>query len=144
MPFTLETFVNDILNSTGANSVFNNPIYTAILITLIIMLIIFFMYRDSVDEDEPFWPMLIKTGIYTGLVVLGALFLHFKNLDYEYDQKYQNQAISKIVETSKGVVPAVPEAAVTPVTEKKKEGAAEPVVSGAFTTTPTFPEPAKA
>lgn len=141
MPFTLETFINDLLNSTGANSVFNNPIYTAVLVALVIMLIIYFMYRDMVDEDEPFWPVLIRSGIYIMLVTLGALFLHFKNLDHEYEQRYKNQALETVVKASQGMIPPVPEGVTTGVTEKPaaKVGQGEPVVSGAFATTPTFP-----
>jgi len=61
-------------DSAISKQILGNPINTAILITLVILLIVAYYYRDY-DEDSKYMN-LAKVGIYGGLFTLVALFLH--------------------------------------------------------------------
>ena len=101
MGFSLNEFLNDIVNSNRVNAVFNNPIYTAILIVVIVLIIIFFMFRSVVENS--FWTLLFKTGFYILFPIMAVVFIHYKNLDREYESKYENKALTKAVEPTLGV-----------------------------------------
>ena len=105
MPFNLETFINDILNSTGVNSIVNNPIWVGIIITVIILIIIYFQFADSMDEEQSFWPVWIQTGVWILITTLSILFLHFKNVDNEYTKKGGDKQAQLVVQATTENIP---------------------------------------
>lgn len=106
MPISLETLWDDIVSNSAISSIANNPIWIALLITIIILLIMYTMFVNEVDEDTPFWTLLIRSGVYTMLSCLGLLFLHFKVMDHNYEQKYQSSSTTRLVQaTQTSIVP---------------------------------------
>ena len=98
MGFALDSFINDIANSTSLNSIFNNPIYTAILIVAIVLLIIFVMFRTEVDEsDYSFWTLLFRSGFYLILPIMMIVFVHYKNVERDYDSRYESKTLNDVV-----------------------------------------------
>lgn len=110
MSFSFGKFFTDIADSTTYNSIINNPIYSAVVITLIIMIIIYFMYRDAYedDEDNSFWTVFLRSGIYILLANLGIVYLHYNSLDREYEQKHSIKLMDKAVSgtTNNGIAGA--------------------------------------
>lgn len=94
MPFSLEKTVTDIINSDIVKTVFTHPIYTALVLVFIIMLTIYLVFQEEVDELEdnefPFIGMLFRSGIYILLSTLGIIFIHNKSLQKEYEGAYEN------------------------------------------------------
>ncbi len=102
MGWSIEKMIMDVSNSTSLNGIFNNPIYTAVLIVFIIAVIIVFMFRPSIDPDEPFWNLLFRYSIYSFLPIISIVFIHYKNLERDFEKKYGNQQLESVVEQSIG------------------------------------------
>lgn len=135
MPFSLGTFFTDVANSTTFNSVVNNPIYSALIITLLILVIIYFMYRDAYDDSEgSFWTTFIRSGIYILLVNLAMVYLHYNNQEREYEKRSQERVVTQLVEgTTKTTGAGMPanETVIMPRTVGRGETEATGVGTGA-------------
>jgi O-antigen ligase len=83
MPFdigeTINAAADAFLRAPMVNTIARNPVYTALMITFIIMLIILFMFRDA-DTEESLLVMSLRGGFWVFLTMLGILFLHNKVL----------------------------------------------------------------
>ena len=73
-------------------STLQNPLYTAILITLIIMLVIIFVFNDV----EHVWGLSFRVGVYTVLFTASLIFLNNKTLIKEEEKKYGSSAMDDI------------------------------------------------
>lgn len=100
MSFSLGTFMNDLLKSDKVQSVMNNPIYTAIIIVIVVLIIFYFMFRSLIDEDEPFWPIFIRTGVYSFILVSGFIFLHYKSSEHRVIAKGETKILDQVVKGS--------------------------------------------
>lgn len=91
----LNNILHDIADSTSLKSFFNNPIYVSIVIVLIVILMFYFIL---LDEDDNYLN-LIKIGIYLFVPVSLLTFIHYKNIEREYELKYENKALSNAVQS---------------------------------------------
>ena len=84
MPFDIGEAINGIadafLKAPIVHTVAKNPIYTAITVTLIIILIILIIFRDAELEDNLLVTSL-RAGFWIFIILSGALLLHNKVLD---------------------------------------------------------------
>jgi hypothetical protein len=62
------------LNSPLIKNVFSNPINTAIIIIMVMVLIVAFYYRDYDGDDR--YGKLFRIGLYGGIFTLMAVFVH--------------------------------------------------------------------
>ena|ERR1700743_2225911 len=76
---TINNFGNLFLKIPIIHTVTKNPIYTSLIITFIIVLIIIFTFRDA-DTDEPILTMGLRSGFWIFIMMIGILFLHNKIL----------------------------------------------------------------
>lgn len=75
--------VGSAINSTAdklislplINRIANNPIYTALLITFITVLIVMFVFRD-VESEDSLLSLCLRSGFYMFLFVFGAVLIH--------------------------------------------------------------------
>jgi|GEM_PF-6501670 len=104
MPFSFDTFLHDLSNNTSLNSFLNNPIYVAIVIILIMLLMVYVMFRTEMDPESEygFWTLIFRSGLYMLLPIMTIIFLHYKNIEREYEQKYDNKALTKTINASIG------------------------------------------
>jgi hypothetical protein len=116
MPFEVGEAINaasdTLLRAPIVSTIANSPIYTAMMITFIIMLIIMFVFRDA-DTEETLFIMALRTGFWSFLTTLTIMFLHNKVLSreiqtYERDSDISNVFSSTIVPTGVGVDNIVP------------------------------------
>ncbi len=111
MPFYANESINQlsdaILRVPIARTIANNPIYTALLIVTIIVIIITFVFRD-VDSEEGLTALVMRSGFAIFLFLVGSLFLHNKVLYEElndktktaaYDEVFRNDDSEEIVTT---------------------------------------------
>ncbi len=84
MPFefgeTINAGADAFLRAPIINTIARSPIYTALVITFIIILIIMFIFRDA-DTDESLLTLGLRTGFWSFLVTVSLLFLHNKILN---------------------------------------------------------------
>ena len=107
--FDLDKILNDIIYSKTVSSIVGNPVYVSIIIVTIILIIILFMFKesddsDSEDEDDDkdkrssdFWKKMVKVGVYMLIPVLSIIVIHYKNLEKEMENRYENKATERIV-----------------------------------------------
>jgi hypothetical protein len=87
----VENFANNFTHSVGNGlfkNVFKNPIYVAVLITSVIILIILFMYKQG---------RLVKTSVYIFLTTLFIIFIHNKLLLIDHKKSLYSQDSENIV-----------------------------------------------
>jgi hypothetical protein len=60
------------------------------------------MFSSEYDEDSEysFWALLFRSGIYILLTTITVLFLHYKNLEREFEQKYDNKTLTKTIDAT--------------------------------------------
>lgn len=93
MPFEVGGTINKLsdkfLSAPVIHNIARNPIYTALLITFIVMLIIMFIFRDA-DTDESLLAMCLRAGFWIFFMLLGVLLLHNKILGRETSNSVKN------------------------------------------------------
>ena len=74
MPFDIGEVINDIsdniLRAPIVKTIATNPIYTAMLISFIVMLIIMFVFRDA-ETEESMLVMCMRSGFWVFLILNG-------------------------------------------------------------------------
>lgn len=88
MPFSFGESINYIsdavLNAPIVSVVAGSPLWTAVALTLIIVLIFLFIFRD-VETDESMFLLSGRSAFWVFLLLLGTLFLHNKVLTRDVD-----------------------------------------------------------
>mgnify|MGYP003387378031 CR=1 FL=1 len=98
MGFSVDSFLDDIANNTSLSSAVGNPIYVGLMIVLIMLLIIFVMFKSDYDDSESsFWKTLFRTGFYMAPLVMAALFIHYRNVERAFEQKYEDKTTTGTV-----------------------------------------------
>jgi len=99
MVFNLESAVNNMVNSSLVIGAFNNPIYVALIITVTIMLTIYFTLRNEVKLKDSstgsFLCVTFTVGIYVMITTLGIMTVQNKVINSQYDKKYGNHAVEE-------------------------------------------------
>jgi hypothetical protein len=76
---------------------FTDPIKVSFVLAAIIVLIIYFIFRDIVDEDESFFHIMFRAGLFILIAVVSVVFIHNKNIETEYESKYSDTGAKTIV-----------------------------------------------
>lgn len=99
MPFNIGESVNYItdgfLRTPFINSAMRNPVYTALLVTTIIMVIILIIFRDA-ETDEPLIIMIARAGFWIFLLMSCAMALHNKVLCAEVDSAVKTSEMDEV------------------------------------------------
>ncbi len=107
-----EKLISDIVNSKTTQTVFGNPIYSAIIIVSMVLLIIYFTTRNEITlQDESEYSMaglMFTTGIYCIITVLTLVYLQDKSIRSEYDRRYDQRALNNVVAGTLGGTVAPP------------------------------------
>lgn len=91
----INSFADAILRAPLINTIVHNPIYTAMIITTIVVLIVMFIFRDA-NTDESLLVLCLRSGFWIFLMMLGVLFLHNKVLITE-NESHSKDAAFEIV-----------------------------------------------
>jgi uncharacterized membrane protein YhaH (DUF805 family) len=78
--------IDGFLRAPIVSTIAKNPIYTALVITAIIMLIIMIIFRD-IDADETLFTMALRSGFWIFIMMLGILMIHNRVLGAESQTK---------------------------------------------------------
>jgi hypothetical protein len=81
---TINNLSDSFLKAPVVHTIAKNPIYTALLITFIIMIIIMWVFRDA-ETEETILTMSFRAGFWIFLMMLGTIFLHNRVLGFEID-----------------------------------------------------------
>lgn len=110
MSFDLSQFITNISSSKTFNTLFAHPIWSALLILIIILLIMYCVmnesYSTAVEESgesenfPSFWRLLFRSGVYMSITLLGIIFLHYKIVLRDFEGRCINKQEEKIVEST--------------------------------------------
>ena len=74
-----------------------NPLFTAITITIILLVIIMFIFKDAeVDENTSLFKLSVRTSIYAFIFISGLLFLNNYHLKEEIISKTKSGAMEEL------------------------------------------------
>lgn len=116
MPFSFGEIVNkisdSILKAPVINTAVKNPIYYALIIVFVIVLIIIHTFRD-VESDESLLTLGLRAGFWIFIVLLVGIFLNNKVLHSELLEQNQQAKYAEIFDgvggpTLEKAVPVVP------------------------------------
>lgn len=98
MTIEIGHFLGDISNSTysssGLNSIFGSVLYTSILLSIVLLLIICFIYPCK--KNTPLW-VTFKLMFYVFIGVLSILYLHHGALYHKYEKKIEDRSVSNLI-----------------------------------------------
>ncbi len=98
MPIEMGTFLGGMTNSvysvTGLNKIFSSVAYTSIILSIIVLLIIMFIYPCK--KDTPSW-LLLKVLLYVFIINIAILSLHNSIVKNDYKEKYLNTNIDNFM-----------------------------------------------
>lgn len=102
MPFEVGESINYIsdrfVNSPIIGGALKNPIYNALLITVIIFFLIIFVFRNAKSPDGII-VLAARASVYTFIVVIIFTYLSTKLLKQEYEIKGGNQTLDEMFST---------------------------------------------
>ncbi len=93
-------FMNYIGGSPFMVSFIKNPFYTAILITIILVLIIIFVFRNAeISGGESLTILALRTGVYSLLLVTGIQFLQNQYVINEFKDANKEKVLETVFDT---------------------------------------------
>lgn len=103
MPFNvgqaIDNTTNKVVSTPGFERLFKSPLSTAIVLTIIIVLVVMFTFREATTE-EPLLTLGIRAGFYIFFISLIVLIPHNKVLIQDLNKVNENSEISKIIDGS--------------------------------------------
>lgn len=102
MPIKVAESINSAFSRIAGiplvNRIAKNPVYSALTITFIIVLIIMFIFRDAETEDS-LLIMCLRSGFYISLLMVSFMFLHNKLLLAEVVSGEKSQVLDQVFKT---------------------------------------------
>lgn len=92
---TINKLADKFMSAPAIMSVAKNPIYTALMITFIIILLVMFIFRN-VDTEESLLTMSLRTGFWVLILLIGTLFIHNKVLMAESLNSSEQEKIDQV------------------------------------------------
>ena len=98
MSFDIGEYINTLsdrlLTAPIVMKIARNPIYTAVTIVFIILLVIMFVWR-GVDAQD-YWSLLMRTGFWLVIMLTGVIFIHNRVLSCEYAAAAKSDEMMRI------------------------------------------------
>ncbi len=101
MPLHIEEIIDSITNKITDNRWIQSPIWTAVIIVILLLMTIWYVIHNEVDtvyEDTSMMHLYAKIGIWSMIVSIVVVFLHNKSVNRYYEEKYKSKEQEKIVE----------------------------------------------
>jgi hypothetical protein len=99
MPLDIGESINYLadafLKAPLVNTIASNPIYTAMMIVFILLLIVMLVFKDA-DTPDSMLRMLLSTGFWCFLATLGIVFLHDKILSKDTTEIKKEEAYNGV------------------------------------------------
>lgn len=96
MTFSIGGLIEGFTGSKKVNETLLSPIWMAIIITLILMIILYFILRNHIEEN--LFSTLAQISIYAILTLMGAIFLHDQALRQQFGREHEDKRNRDIVE----------------------------------------------
>jgi hypothetical protein len=129
MGFGVEQFVTDITTSQPVRTLFGNPIWSALVVVLVLLLIVYWVFyppfneaveEAGLEEEISFWKLWIRMGVYMTAATMTMFFLHYRQTSYELESNIEDATLSQTVDKA--------------TNENSKVGRDEPMIQPEITT----------
>lgn len=97
---TINNFSDNLIASPTINAILSNPIYTAIVIAFICLLIIMYVYSDEDIEDST--ALSIRTSFYVFITTMLLLFLYDKKVTKDMREQYADGDMDRVMKVISG------------------------------------------
>jgi hypothetical protein len=97
---TINNFSESLISNSYINYIISNPICTALLISILCMILIVFIFNNS-DIDN-FSSKNMRLGFYIFMLSLGILFIYNKKLSKDMNEQYGNDDIDRVMSVVNG------------------------------------------
>lgn len=141
----LNYMIDCFLKAPMIGTIAKNPIYTAIAITLMVIIIILIIFRD-IEADETVLTMALRSGFWIFLMLLGIMMVHNRILMGENTMSAKDGLYEQVIQPSVGgrydseYVPIG--ANIQNNTQNNTQGTmGTQLAYGQFTNAPTMPKP---
>jgi hypothetical protein len=125
--FSFDEFVQGLITSSGAKKLLGNPILTALIIVLIMVIVAYFIV-EGIAEDS--WLPLIRLSIYSGIASMAVMFLHHRVVTENFIRNgVDEHTKSLILNTRVDLADEYAEKATTGAAEGKQRAAPAPQTS---------------
>jgi len=105
------TGAGDRISKNGfISTTMRNPIYTALLIAVVIGLLAIWVFRDVETYDESLWFLALRLIAYSSLISMGIVFLHDKSITDDLRGELHSDSVSEILgegESNTDFIPVV-------------------------------------
>ena len=91
----------DTRKSGNTPGLLEDPIKISLILAVVIIVIIYFVFKDAIDEDHNFFNLMFRAGLFTIIPVVSLIFLHNKNLEGMYKSKYSDKGAEDIAARSR-------------------------------------------
>jgi hypothetical protein len=103
--FELSNFFNNVVKGSakkdkkpgGGKSLLADSLKVSLILAVVIVLIIYFIFKDIVDEDTNFFSVMFKAGMFVLITVVAGVFIHSKHLEHVYEEKYADKSSKETV-----------------------------------------------
>jgi len=103
--FELEKFFGGLIKGSGKKSndgkskkrFLSDSLKVSLLIAVIVILVIYLIFKDAIDEDENFFSLMFKAGLFVVAAIVSGVFLHSKHLEHVYEDKYSDKTSHETV-----------------------------------------------
>lgn len=100
MPFyigeSINMLVDAILRAPLVSKIAKNPVYTAMSMAVMVVLVVMFIFRYAVTE-ESLLIMSLRSGFWVFLMFLGVIFVHNKVLTNDYDKEQRTASYESLL-----------------------------------------------
>lgn len=97
---SINDFSNSMLSYPIISDILNNPMYTAFIMAVSIILIMMFIFRN--EEIDDFSRLTLRTGVYSFLAIMAILFLYNKKIRSELREQIIGGDESRILSAVQG------------------------------------------
>ena len=98
----LNYMIDCFLRAPLVGTIAKNPIYTAIAITLMVIVVILIIFRD-IEADETVLTMALRSGFWIFLMLLGIMMVHNRILSAENNQQTKDGLYERVITPSAAV-----------------------------------------
>lgn len=78
----------------------SDSLKVSLVIAALVVVVIFLIFKDAIGQDENFFGLMLKAGLFTVIIILSGVFMHSKHLEHVYEDKYSNKSANEAVDRS--------------------------------------------
>jgi len=98
MPFDLDEVCREFCRNSTVKRVFSNPLIVALIITILICILTYFLFYD-LDEEEDYGLLkrVARAGVYNLAIITTMTLIHYKVVEEEFGKATRNETRDEVM-----------------------------------------------